>query len=67
MSFYTGTQPEVLFSGPPASYTAGGGSSTSAFNLTAGSTGNYHRSTMRDGGRPAGAAAGSSWGAISTV
>ena len=43
MSFYTGTQSEVLFSGPPASYTAGGGSSTSAFNLTVGSTGNYQQ------------------------
>jgi hypothetical protein len=43
MSFYTGTQSEVLFSGPPATYTTGGASSTAAFNLTVGSTGNYQQ------------------------
>jgi hypothetical protein len=43
MSFYTGTQSEVLFSGPPASYSAGGSSTSSAFNLTVGSTGNYQQ------------------------
>ena len=43
MTFETGTQSEVLFAGPPAAYTAGGSSSTSAFALTAGSTGNYQQ------------------------
>jgi hypothetical protein len=49
MSFYTGTQSEVLFSGPPAPYTAGGATSTSAFNLTAGATGNYQQPLIPGG------------------
>jgi hypothetical protein len=49
MSFYTGTQSEVLFAGPPAAYTAGGATSTAAFNLTAGSTGNYQQPLLPGG------------------
>lgn len=49
MSFYTGTQSEVLFSGPPAPYTAGGASSTAAFNLTAGATGNFQQPLLPGG------------------
>jgi hypothetical protein len=47
MSFETGTQTELLFSGPPSSYTAGGSSSTSVFALTAGATGNYQQPVLR--------------------
>lgn len=49
LSFYTGTQSEVLFSGPPAAYTAGGASSTAAFPLTAGATGNYQQPLLPGG------------------
>ena len=47
MTYETGTQTEVLWAGPPAAYTAGGGSSTSAFALTIGSTGNYQQPLIR--------------------
>lgn len=49
MSFYTGTQSEVLFSGPPAAYTAGGSTSTAAFNLTAGASGNFQQPLLPGG------------------
>ena len=47
MTYENGTQTQVLFAGPPASYTAGGSSSTAAFALTAGATGNYQQPVLR--------------------
>jgi hypothetical protein len=43
MSFYTGTQSEVLFAGPPAAYPAEGASTGSAFAAFTGATGNYQQ------------------------
>jgi len=49
MSFYSGTQTEVLFSGPPANYTAAAASSSSAQSLVAGATGNYQQPLLPGG------------------
>jgi hypothetical protein len=43
MSFYTGTQSEVLFAGPPAAYAAAGASTASAFIAFLPGTGNYQQ------------------------
>ena len=47
MTYDTWTGTEILWAGPPASYTAGGSSSTAAFALTAGSSGNYQQPLIR--------------------
>lgn len=49
MSFYTGTQTEVLFSGPPSNYPASGSSSTSAVNAMVGATGDYSQPLLPGG------------------
>jgi hypothetical protein len=49
MSFTTGTQSEVIFSGPPANYTAANASSSSAQSLIAGATGNYQQPVFLGG------------------
>lgn len=43
MSFYTGTQSEILFAGPPAAYPAAGASGTAAVTAFAGGSGNYQQ------------------------
>jgi hypothetical protein len=49
MSFYTGTQAEVLYSGPPANFPAAGASSTSAVNTMVGATGDYSQPLIPGG------------------
>jgi hypothetical protein len=49
MSFYTGTQSEVLFAGPPAPYAAVGASSTAAANAFNPATGNYQQPLFAGG------------------
>lgn len=49
MSFYTGTQAEVLFSGPPANYAAAAASSSAAQSLVTGATGNYQQPLLPGG------------------
>lgn len=47
LTYETGTQTEVIWAGPPVSYTTGGTSSSSAFALTAGATGNFQQPVLR--------------------
>lgn len=47
VTYETGTQTEVLWAGPPAAFATGGTSSSSAFALTAGGTGNYQQPVWR--------------------
>lgn len=47
ITYETGSQTEILWAGPPASFTTGGSSSTSLFALTAGATGNYQQPVIR--------------------
>lgn len=49
MSFYTGTQAEVLFSGPPASYAVANASASTAQSLVTGATGNYQQPLLPGG------------------
>jgi hypothetical protein len=43
MSFYTGTQAEVLWAGPPSNYPAANAASTSAQSLIAGASGDFQQ------------------------
>ena len=49
MSFYTGSQTEVLFSGPPSNYPAAGASSTSVVSLVGGASGDYQQPVLPGG------------------
>lgn len=49
MSFYTGTQCEVLFSGPPSNYPAAAAASTSAQSLVTGASGDFQQPLIPGG------------------
>jgi hypothetical protein len=49
MSFYTGTQTEVIYSGPPANFPAAGVSSAATVNTMVGATGDYSQPLIPGG------------------